>query len=45
MAFAPRDLELRVEAAAAGDGSRAEIRADALLAGATSMRIRRVVER
>jgi general secretion pathway protein K len=45
MAFAPRDLELRVVAVVASGGSRAEIRADAVLAGGTSMRVRRVVER
>jgi hypothetical protein len=45
MAFAPRELELRVEAVIPGAESRAEIRADAMLAGGTSMRIRRVVER
>jgi general secretion pathway protein K len=45
MAFAPRELELRVEAVVAGAGARAELRANAVLAGGTSVRIHHVVER
>jgi general secretion pathway protein K len=45
MAFAPRDLELHVEGTIPEANARAEIRATVLLAGASSVRIRNVVER
>lgn len=45
MAFAPRELELRVTAVIPSGGGRAEVRATAVLAGASSMRIHHVVER
>jgi general secretion pathway protein K len=45
MAFTPRELELRSVATVPGTNVRAEIRATVLLAGASSVRIRRVAER
>jgi general secretion pathway protein K len=45
MAFAPRELELRTEATIAGANARAEIRGIVVLAGASSVRIRHIVER
>jgi general secretion pathway protein K len=45
MAFAPRELELRVDATIPGAGAHAEVRANAVLAGGTAVRIHRVVER
>jgi general secretion pathway protein K len=45
MAFAPRELELRVEGVIPQAGARAEIRATVVLAGGSSMRIHHVVER
>jgi general secretion pathway protein K len=45
MAFAPRELELHVEATIPDANARAEIRATVVLAGASSVRIRHMVER
>jgi general secretion pathway protein K len=45
MAFAPRELELHVEATIPDANARAEIRATVVLAGASSVRIRHLVER
>jgi general secretion pathway protein K len=45
MAFAPRELELHVEGTIPDANARAEIRATVVLAGASSVRIRHMVER
>jgi general secretion pathway protein K len=45
MAFAPRELELRVAAVIPEAGARAEVRATAVLAGGSSVRVHHVVER
>jgi general secretion pathway protein K len=45
MAFSPRELELHVEGAIPEANAHAEIRATVVLAGASSVRIRHVVER
>jgi general secretion pathway protein K len=45
MAFAPRELELRVEGTIPEARARAEVRATVLLIGGSSVRIRHVVER
>jgi general secretion pathway protein K len=45
MAFSPRELELHVQATIPESRARAEIRATVVLAGASNVRIRQVVER
>jgi hypothetical protein len=45
MAFAPRELELHVEGTIPEAHAHAEIRATVVLAGASSVRIRHMVER
>jgi general secretion pathway protein K len=45
MAFAPRELELHAEATIAGASARTEVRGIVVLAGASSVRIRHIVER
>jgi general secretion pathway protein K len=45
MAFAPRDLELRVEGTIPESGARADIRATVVLSGGSLVRLRHVVER